>query len=368
MSYPIHITNIYELLNEDGEPTSTRVNAPSSATKDTKQVPRSTMVGTAKTTGQTSSSTRGAPTKTGNSSRGGERGSLGERINTDRPQNSRGRGQSDRPPRQQGDRPPRQQGGFVVSEDRNNSGFVERKERERDGESRGERKSRGAPAGGFVGNRRVFDRKSGTGRGRDYKKGGAGRGNWGRDGEGSEQIIAEDQAALEEGKETVKEEKPEEPEKEKVETEEEKLEREEREKEEKTMTLEQYMKSRENKAPVVALPTERKANEGVDQNEIKKWGNYQEIKRDDIQEQSKAEAKDKKKNVKELVPTFFTVKDNQPRRDRDERPRGERRGGNGNRGSGSSRGGRGGNRGGRGGKSGDIPQFDESSFPTLATK
>jgi len=61
------------------------------------------------------------------------------------------------------------------------------------------------------------------------------------------------------------------------------------------MLLDEFLKQREAKAPVLSLPTERKANEGVDQAEVNKWGTYQELKRNTSEEEVHTGTKDRKK-------------------------------------------------------------------------
>jgi len=157
------------------------------------------------------------------------------------------------------------------------------------------------------------------------------------------------------------------------------LHREEQEKEDKLMTLEDYLKTRKN-TPVVALPQERKANEGVETAESKKWKTYQLLKREgeaaekETSENAPTESKDRKKKEKNTVPLneVFNVKEPQRKDDRPFRGgRGGRGGGRGRGGSGRGREGSGRGRGvsntnRRGGKDdSSAPKFDESSFPKL---
>jgi len=366
MSYPIHITNIYELLGEEGEQPKVLPVAPKGDLKTTQSSKPST---------KASSSQPQKTTSTGRDSLG----KLHDGAPQDNQRKEKGGGnkQENRPPRQN-------RGGFSggaefrsapsgdasVIDQQNKSRDRGERQGGRDGESRGERRGRGAPAGGFVGNKRVFDRRSGTGsRGREFKKGGAGRGNWGRE-DGTE---VTEEGQTEEGKESTTEEaKAQEPVEPKEETEEEKLEREEREKEAKMITLGDYLKQKESSKQLAqfALPEVRKTNEGADVSEEKKWGKFQALKRDEEVAQS---AKDKKKKEKEkeknTVPleAVFNVKEHaRPREDRPYREgRGGGRGGRGGRGGGRGGRGRGGYSGSNRGDNESAPQFDLNSFPTL---
>jgi len=377
MSYPIHITNIYELLNEDGEQTpQVKVNATDS--KDQKSSASSSNKSTGSQGKPTGKATDQKP-KDGQR-RGGERGPKSASQGGSRPprdqssgfyRNNQTQSQSQdqgaqggvmSPTTERGDRQPRS------GSRREGRDFRE------GGENRSERRGRGAPADGFVGNRRVFDRKSGTGRERENKKGGSGRGGWGKEGEGSENATTEEsteEAVKTEGevKTEVVEEKP--VEKTPEEEEREARIKKEQEEEDKLMTLEDYKKKLADSAPKFNLPTVRKANEGVDTAEAKKWNNYELLKRDEDDEEETVEEK-KNKKEKNTVPLdqVFNFREPQRRDDRPYRGGRDRRGGGSSRGGGGpSRGGRGGQRGGRGGsrRGGDAAslKFDENSFPKL---
>lgn len=360
MSYPSHITNIYELLNEDGEPQTARAN-----------------------TGGDQSKSSNAPRSQTSSTRGNAQGGA-------KPQGARDgqrRTNENRPPRQD-NRAPRSIDGRKPNEVPVGGDFSqaapvrrERGDRTRDSAHRAtERKVRGADQVGEFGGKRVFDRRSGTGRGREQKKAGAGRGNWGKEGEGEAQEGSWD---TEENKGEQKEGEPkveEVPEQKTPEQEErERLAKEEQEKEDALITLDTYLKQKEAAAPKVELPQARKANEGVDQKELSKWGGYAVLKKDDDDDEIVSKKESKEKSGKNTVPVdqVFNVRE-QPR----PRPEREDRGDRGDRGDRPFRGGRGGNRGGsrggnRGGRGGSrggssrgesAPNFDLNSFPTLAPK
>jgi len=230
------------------------------------------------------------------------------------------------------------------------------------GERRFDRE-RGAGRGAFVprGNKRPFDRRSGTGRGREDKKGGAGKGNWG--------TFQDDQKVGEEVERTQEEKTP-------AETEvqpqgeqpqggdaapEQKQEqqKEPEEEEDKTRTLDDFLKS---KSGVKAeLPKARQAGEGVDNAE---WKGFVPLKKgeEDLGPLSKKGESKKKESKKEVVPVnqVFNIPEESPKKQRGG-GRGENRGGFSQRG-----GGRGGKRGGQGRAAPNVQ--DESAFPALATK
>jgi len=260
MSYSVQIANIYELLSEDDAP-QVKV-----AAKDTKAAP---------TKGSAPAKQTQAPQKS---------------------QQPKDFQKQTRPPRQ--DRPPRQprtEGGEVDT-------AIPKESHERQGGNR-DRKDKG---GSFqTGSKRVYDRKPGTGRGREFKKSGGGRANWGKEGEEQAQPV-------EEGKEKTTEENKEEKTEEKVEEVAENKNEEPVEEEDKTITFEEYMKQKE--APKFDLPAARKPNEGVDKKEMKKWEGYAVLKRDDEEEKEETSTetseKKEKKPKKTLVPIdqYFDVK------------------------------------------------------------
>lgn len=336
MSYPIHITNIYELLNEDGAPVQKQ--APAKDTKTQAKVPAKGTSG-AKPQGASGSQAQQAP-KPQQGGQGGQRG---------------GRGGL-RPPRS--DRPPRDSGEAATIQPRKEGG--ERRD------DRRERRERGGGGDYSVGSKRVFDRRSGTGRGKEFKKGGAGRGNWGSSTDeqvNNEQPIEKKEGEVEtpaqEGGATKEGEQPQ-------------AEVPQEEEEDKTLTLDQYLAQKASKKFSIETREVRKANEGVDAEQLKKWQNYAPLKRDDeipkpasATESSPAtEKKEKKAPKKQVVPVdqFFDVK--APPREDFGRGRGRGRGGRG----GSRGGNRGAPRGGRGGstRGGNSEiKLDESSFPSL---
>jgi len=348
MSYSVQIANIYELLSEDDAP-QVKV-----AAKDTKAAPPK---------GSAPAKQTQAPQKS---------------------QQPKDFQKQTRPPRQDRPRQPRTEGSEVDT-------AIPKESHERQGGNR-DRKDKG---GSFqTGSKRVYDRKPGTGRGREFKKSGGGRGNWGKEGE------EQQPQPVEEGKEKTEENKEEKTE-EKVEEVVDKKDEEPVEEEDKTITFEEYLKQKET--PKFELPAARKPNEGVDKKEQKKWEGYAVLKRDDEEEKEETSTetseKKEKKPKKTLVPIdqFFDVKTppinsgaprgrggrgrgrgdrGGDRADRGDSFRGDRggrgdRGRGGERGRGGDRGGRGGNRGARGGARGGQGsaaeiKMDESSFPSLA--
>jgi len=256
-----------------------------------------------------------------------------------------------------------------------------KEERKHPAERRSEGKSR-VPREGQGSNerppkQRTFDRRSGTGhpyKG-ENKKGGAGKGNW-----GSQQD--EEKAAVEAVAAENATEAPAAPKVEREETEEEKARNAqlaaEREKEEKMMTVEEYMASRKKVA--VEAPKERQANEGADATQ---WKGYAPLKREeddetfliggvtDKKKNGKAEAKEHEPEEKRLdASSLFSFSTQKPFQ---AETRGGRGGGRG------SRGGRGGSRGGGAGAGGstrpsggpgrgkqNAPTLDTTSFPELS--
>lgn len=387
MSLPSHITNIYELLDEEFDPSRINPLPVKEATKaPVKSAPAKTTTQGVKSNNQSASGKTGSP----RDSRRGDRQNAprsdrnqGQQEGGFQQQQSRGPRQ-DRP-RQEGyrnqgegrqegfrnqgegrqerqNRPPRQprnestwgEGNTEQNTDANEAQVRHSYDRDqpRDGESRGDQRRRAAPAGGFAGNKRYNDRRSGTGRPpREEKRQGRGRGNWGPE-DGSEDPATTEEAKeigegeakthIEEEKEKVEEEK-------RPETEEEKIRREAAEKEAKQITLTDYLKQQEEKRKASAnLKTleARKANEGVDASQQKQWTN-QSVKKEEIPTNSITSAEEKKvqeKKVKSTVrlDTIFSIKE-QPRkqydddrrdgrdrrdrrdnRDRSDRPQGDR--------------------------------------------
>jgi len=199
---------------------------------------------------------------------------------------------------------------------------------------------------------RAFERRSGTGRGKEQKRGGAGKANWGTQ--------EDDQKAQEATTEQVTEETTEQSAEAKVEATPEPVAEPNPEDEEdaKLKTLDDYRKTL--KTPVVALPPPRVIEDKGE------WSKYTALKRDeDEAPQKKAtkkednaekEEKDEKKIRADEV-LKFTEGSPKDRRERG----GFRRGG-----KDSPRGGRGGKRGGSTRSS--APNFsDERSFPSLST-
>jgi len=269
---------------------------------------------------------------------------------------------------------------FVVGEERSPApaqepgmeGFSKVESRDRHGghERRGAGRREGSIPGGRPGAKRQFDRRSGTGRGKEVSKGGAGKGGWGSD--KGEAIVpestTENQPQEEEGTEQVVQVAPP-----KEETPDEKEARLAREKEESYKLLDEYLEEKKKKAPALALPPPRTANEGSSQGQwndfvplqktgessiklatIKKKGEKTADKKDEKKGEDK---KEKKEKVSEELLGFHAP----PRVQTDRRERGERRGGNkgpktGPRKQGQPRG------------SEKAIEVNDEHFPSLATK
>jgi len=261
------------------------------------------------------------------------------------------------------DRKPREEGRFG---DQQVSDRAPRGDRERKPTKGGEFTEVRAPRNP---NQRQYDRKSGTGRGRENKRAGGGRGNWGsvsdetKTQEETEKVEAEvapttEAAPATETTEAVAEDKVE-------------------EEEEKVKTLDEYLGT--IKKVSISLPAPRQAGEG--QEVSPQWASYTALKRDEEEEKKTTE----KKPVVAKEPTKQTISADQVIHFK-ESPKGERsfRGGRGGRGGrrggaeGSPRGGRSdraegsprGERGGRGGRRGGnpgarAPGLTEENFPAL---
>jgi len=229
------------------------------------------------------------------------------------------------------------------------------------------------------GAKRVFDRHSGTGRGKtENKKSGAGKGNWGN---------IDDQGSLEEKPQEATSE-PKEEGNVKVEEDKEQQQQTEgdvpqqQEEEEKTMTLAEFKKSTK-KSKVVSAPKVRQSGEGVDPGE---WKEFTELKRDEsdtlivgpkksaatapaTQAPKKEEQSPKEKPKKEgtVAPAESRVRVDEVfniREGKEFRPRGGRGGGDRRRGGSGSFSARGGKRGG----SSKPFNYSEDAFPSLTTK
>jgi len=187
-------------------------------------------------------------------------------------------------------------------------------------------------------NKRSYDRKSGTGRGKEIKKGGGGRGNWGK---GSEEVWEEVGAEKQDGEEVKSAEVESTPKKEEAESapvskeveeerkkkeEDEKKRKEEEEKEAKMMTLEDYRKKQEAKKTKTSiipdLPAPRQAGDGEEQ---QKWAEFTPFKREDETETNGDEEKDascldskkeKKKAKKQAVPVTTVLRVQPPKKPR----------------------------------------------------
>eukprot|EP00237_Pycnococcus_provasolii_P014912 CAMPEP_0205962222 /NCGR_PEP_ID=MMETSP1459-20131121/70486_1 /ASSEMBLY_ACC=CAM_ASM_001120 /TAXON_ID=41880 /ORGANISM="Pycnococcus provasolii, Strain RCC931" /LENGTH=360 /DNA_ID=CAMNT_0053334997 /DNA_START=458 /DNA_END=1540 /DNA_ORIENTATION=+ len=205
--------------------------------------------------------------------------------------------------------------------------------------------------------RREYDRQSGSGRDERVKRGGAGKGNWGRDADGTAEV------AEEEDREPTEEELA------KMEED-----RKEREKEEKQMTLEDFEKLREEKKKAIEDMMGSKKTVAPAKSDfsgmaaVAKADLEEEITGIELTTGRKEKAlkeKAQKEKTKQMLAASFRVAsetDYAPaRRDRDDDRRGRGRG----RGDDRRGGGGGGGRGrGRGGPGMQI-QVNDSSFPAL---
>lgn len=347
MSYRLGVANIYELLSDDNGQAIAAVKA--SDQKKSEPAPTAKVQTKAATSSTSSSQQQSKPKATKPQT---------DRKN-DRPQSTEGKG----PQQRRDNRPPRLEGSSNDQALEDSERRRPRPEGARGPRGEGRPRREGGPnesSDGFRGpsNKRVFDRKSGTGRGREYnKKGGSGKGNWG--------TVTDDRQAQEEGaKEEETEETKVEGEKaaesqdaEKKDTE---VKAEEKQAEpdpdEKLKTLDEYLK--EVKKPVLGLPQPRKPGEG-EKNAA--WSDYVPLKRDDESSQDSPKGEKRNKEAKSSAVRVDDVIDIKF-------PQEERRGFG--RGRGSDRGQRKGGSG-RGQRQNrqSAPNFqDESSFPALSTK
>jgi len=299
------------------------------------------------------------------------RGPRGPRQEGDRPQGERrprqegDRPQGERRPRQEGDRErrPRQEGEFSESGQAAAAGEP-RAHLPRD-QARGPRPDRGYerrnPGDQDTRPKREFDRRSGTGRGKETSKGGAGKGNWGSveeatalEGNSADAAAnAAEGGAEKEGEAAAVE---------VAATPAETPEAAPADDEPPVRTLATYLAER--KSTAVAQPA-RKAGEG----ETNAYNGFQPFKREEeslfaVEKSAKAKSgKTESKDAKEKRVAADQVLRFQQERKEGGQERGGSRGG---------RGGRGGNQGGqrRGGSAAsNAPNFgDASAFPGLSTK
>jgi plasminogen activator inhibitor 1 RNA-binding protein len=345
MSYRLGVSNIYELLDDENEKEGSRVAAQLSKQEASKGVVKAPA---------SSGSGQSKPKTT-------PQGAGPRKENTGRQENQRSGDRPDRRPRPD-NRPPRQQraseeGGEVAKDDRRANQPMRRREGPRP-ERRGgfERAPGGAapagPTGEVIRERRVYERRSGTGRGREMKKGGAGRANWGNITDTGAEEPAE--PGTEEKTEKPAEGAPQPTEGTEVKPAEQKEEsKEEEEEEDKTMTLDEYMKKKkQEKAVPFQLPPPRKVEA-----ENPEWKKFTPLQREE--EELKAESKPKKtaeekkqkeqKKEKVAVDEVFKVQEDSPKRQQRERgPRDNKKGP-------------------KKGPKTEAPKFSEANFPALAT-
>lgn len=245
------------------------------------------------------------------------------------------------------------------------------KPEEGDAGKQSERRSYGAPRSGYRGvrrgginngeagegerPRRVFERRSGTGRGNEFKRDGAGRGNWGSP---TDEVAPEIEEPIVESEKNIDADKPQgEEEAADANKDSPANEAEEKEPEEKEMTLQEYEKVREEKRKaLLALKTEErkvdtKVFESMQQLSNKK-GNDEVFIKLGSEKDKRKDAADKEERAKKSVSINEFL-----------RPAGERYY-TGGRGRGRGRG----SRGGYGGNARDVaaPSIeDPGQFPTL---
>jgi len=202
--------------------------------------------------------------------------------------------------------------------------------------------------------KREYDRHSGTGRGKEVSKGGAGKGNWGSIEEEAEGASAQGSAAEVAAIEDVKKEGEEATTEPAAPAEA----AEAAEPEPAVRTLDDYLNQRKKVA--AALPTMRKAGEGEDSSAIKGFVPFTRTEETlfAVDKVNKDKKKETKESTEKKVSADQVLKFQE--KERREREGGDRRGGRG--------GARGGNQGKRGGNASSFNIGDQSAFPTLSTK
>ncbi|KAK1408906.1 hypothetical protein QVD17_41053 [Tagetes erecta] len=241
----------------------------------------------------------------------------------------------------------------------------------------------GGPRGGFRGGRRggfangdaedgdrprrPYERRSGTGYGNEFKREGAGRGNWGSQ---ADEITRETEEIVNEGETTVVSDKPLTGEESKEEKEENTVnETEEKEPEDKEMTLEEYQKVLEEKRKALeALKTEERKVE-VD----RELASMQQLSNKKSNDEIFAKLGTDKDKRKELAEKEEKAKKSLSINEFLKPAAGERNYTSGGRGRGRGRGGRGGGDGrynqGSSSYAPEAPKIeDPSHFPTLGGK
>jgi len=374
--YHVGVSNIFELLDDENDEEGRKKSSVSLPKQDTNQSKSKAVIQTGKE----------QPRKNEQVSQGSSQVTAAAPKPEKRPRLEGGEGEAERKNQTRRPREPRPErkersGPPVATNDKPTEGGD--KPPKRDNKERDHSKFSQAQRG----NKRIYDRKSGTGRGKEIKKGGGGRRNWGK---GEEETTWVETPAVEQESEEskrgdaaskqdsavsapppVKEESEEEK---KIREEEEKKRKEEEEREAKLMTYEDYLKKKESekneKSSIIpGLPTLRKPGEGVDQNELSQWAKFTPIKRaeeEDKSSEGEGKKEKKKESKKQAVPvdSLFKVQTKKPRNPKPERTeRTERSESSGKREFKDSP--RGGKRG-RGGSERAPNVKDASSFPALS--
>jgi len=259
--YHVPVSNIFEILGEEGEDRSKK-QVPAKETAPTKKATPPTK--------ETAKKETAPPTK-----------------GTGAPRVDRG----DRKPRPEGKAP--RLDSAKIGEDR-----ASRPPRQNRGTDRPKGPRGDKPEGGAPSRKRTFDRKSGTGRGKEIKRGGGGKGNWGKEGDPVEENPQEEGESTTEAAAEAKTDAtpavPAEPVEPKELTEEEKKWKEEREKEEKQITLTEFMKLKESSSKnLPKLPAPRSV-EGKPE-----WDSYTLLKKDTEETKAATEAEEKEEKKKD---------------------------------------------------------------------
>jgi len=218
----------------------------------------------------------------------------------------------------------------------------------------GEKRNNPRVEGEVRGNRRLFDRHSGTGRSqKENKKGGAGKGNWGTPVD--DQQVALEEGAKVEAEQTKKEGEEATPAEETAQTSvKTEGQTEAEEEDEKVRTLDEYLTEKKGKVPAAALPAQRVVDESEQQT---KWKDFVPLKREE-EDLFSVEGKQKKEKGAKETGSKKTVSADQVIKFQKENPKKNRERATGAPAKTEKRGPR-----------GQAPSItDEKSFPALSPK
>jgi len=317
--YHVGVSNIYELLDDENDEEGRKKVVATKTTKEDVTASKNKPTTSAKKEQPRKIEPAVAPVKATSPPK--------EKIDNKRPKVSGEKVLSDKPRR---NREPKADGSspFAGAERPQRTDKGEREKRNNE-ERKRDKEYKDKEFQGQKPSKRSYDKKSGTGRGKEIKKGGGGKGNWGKDNEQWEEVPSSEKQEKEDKPETeASKGETEVPAPVKEPTEE--------EKEAKLMTLEDYIKKKEaeKSANMPELPAPRQAGEGVDKKELEKWSKLTVFKRDEEEEEKSPNfdpKKEKKKEPKkqpvplESLIKVQTKKSSPDRRNFKDSPRGGKR-------------------------------------------